>query len=1250
MPNKPTVPSDITNQSVMRAWYQALQVSIQSLIANRLNVIDFGAYGDGVHDDTTAFGAAIGAAQDQNKTLWLPAGRYKITSTLPLANPITITGDGSSVSTILPFLGAAGGDVFLITSSNVNLMDFGFDGTDTGTVTLTNNEFMIHANPTSGTLDQLFFKNLRFEEFDFKAGVKDVSSESTIRAAYGIKVEDTDRVIIEDCYVKNISGGFVYTTGVNFIDIHRNYIEDALLHPICIHDTTNYFNVTDNEFNPTDTDGVFLGGLIDVTSATGTQCHHGNIENNRIKGIYNTSGYVSYGAVIRVLSSTDISINNNYMTEIMDGLLNSDNDFVDLFNIKVGTYGTSSSDDNGPCQRISILNNYINGSRDTNTHHFGGILVENNYQTSNLNPTADVRITGNQLTSTAAGTSWLERGIVLNGKSSGIRDVLIEDNTIVVAPESEGTGPVGRGVISVISDDSTGKCYQIFIGGNRVENLRNSSNVNNALICIGQYTSEAFCTKPNYLKGYSYAVVIETGAGSNLWYWDDNYYEEAGANTTKFVFNVQPKSRHANFAGNTASRPTSTDYLTNYMTYFDTTLGTPLWYNGSSWVGAWGSADFAEAVSDQVGTMVTGNTEIGIAVTYQDSDNTLDFVVADTTVAATSGSTALTPGDTLTVVGATGISTSITGDTLTITGTTGAPTTAQYVTLATDGTLTNERVLTEGEGIDLTDAGAGSTITISGEDASTTNKGIASFTTSDFTVTAGDVVIKDSGIDHNSTTNYSANRHIDHTAVTLTAGEGITGGGDISASRSFALDFSDLGTTDTSIGGSDLISIHDGAQKKITWANAEASIDTVGTITTGTWSATTIAVNKGGTGQTSYTDGQLLIGNTTGNTLTKASLTAGTGISITPGSGSITIAATGGGGSGTINSGNTSELAYYATSGTTLSGLTTGNNGTLITSGTGVPSISSTLPSTVQGNITTVGTVTSGTWSATNIALNKGGTNAALTADQGAIVYSTSSALALLASTSTANKILCSGSSAAPTWSTPTFPNASATSGKKIQSDGTNWVASTSTWPTTGTQGGIVYCDSSNSYTQLAKDTNSTRYLSNTGASNSPAWAQVALTTGVSGILPIANGGNNVASIPKFEAIMSTNQSIASSTWTKIAFDSETFDVTGNYDPTTNYRFTPQVAGKYAINASVCITAGTVTTDFSIGIYKNGALFRALLYRVANVASGSNANSIACLIDMNGSTDYVEAYVFATSTGGVLAVAAYSNFNGSLQP
>jgi trimeric autotransporter adhesin len=67
-------------------------------------------------------------------------------------------------------------------------------------------------------------------------------------------------------------------------------------------------------------------------------------------------------------------------------------------------------------------------------------------------------------------------------------------------------------------------------------------------------------------------------------------------------------------------------------------------------------------------------------------------------------------------------------------------------------------------------------------------------------------------------------------------------------------------------------------------------VTTSGTITL----AGTLAVANGGTGQTSYTDGELLIGNSTGNTLSKATLTAGAGISVTNGTGSITIAATGG--------------------------------------------------------------------------------------------------------------------------------------------------------------------------------------------------------------------------------------------------------------------------------------------------------------------------------------------------------------------
>lgn len=60
---------------------------------------------------------------------------------------------------------------------------------------------------------------------------------------------------------------------------------------------------------------------------------------------------------------------------------------------------------------------------------------------------------------------------------------------------------------------------------------------------------------------------------------------------------------------------------------------------------------------------------------------------------------------------------------------------------------------------------------------------------------------------------------------------------------------------------------------------------------------------------------------------------------------------------------------------------------------------------------------------------------------------------------------------------------------------------------TTTTQGDILYADSANSLTKLPKSASATRYLSNTGSSNNPAWAQVDLTNGVTGDLPVANGG-----------------------------------------------------------------------------------------------------------------------------------------------
>jgi hypothetical protein len=95
-----------------------------------------------------------------------------------------------------------------------------------------------------------------------------------------------------------------------------------------------------------------------------------------------------------------------------------------------------------------------------------------------------------------------------------------------------------------------------------------------------------------------------------------------------------------------------------------------------------------------------------------------------------------------------------------------------------------------------------------------------------------------------------------------------------------------------------------------------------------------------------------------------------------------------------------------------------------------------------------------------------------------------------------------------------------------------SWQASATS--TLTTQGDLLYASAANTLARLAKNTSATRYLSNTGSSNNPAWAQIDLTNGVTGVLPVANGGTNAssASITAFNNITGYSASGATGTTT----------------------------------------------------------------------------------------------------------------------
>jgi len=146
----------------------------------------------------------------------------------------------------------------------------------------------------------------------------------------------------------------------------------------------------------------------------------------------------------------------------------------------------------------------------------------------------------------------------------------------------------------------------------------------------------------------------------------------------------------------------------------------------------------------------------------------------------------------------------------------------------------------------------------------------------------------------------------------------------------------------------------------------------------------------------------------------------------------------------------------------------------------------------------------------------------------------------------------------------------------------------------------------------------------------------VTIPTGAS--LTVPSGGLSGQNYPAFEAYLSAAQTFTNDTTVKVNFDTETFDSDGCYDNATNYRFTPTVAGKYFVYSTLQLD-GRSNANLNIAniqIHKNGSAYKELQYYfisnyIRQVSTATNA-----IIDMNGSTDYIEIYAYISMISGAL--------------
>jgi len=168
-----------------------------------------------------------------------------------------------------------------------------------------------------------------------------------------------------------------------------------------------------------------------------------------------------------------------------------------------------------------------------------------------------------------------------------------------------------------------------------------------------------------------------------------------------------------------------------------------------------------------------------------------------------------------------------------------------------------------------------------------------------------------------------------------------------------------------------------------------------------------------------------------------------------------------------------------------------------------------------------------------------------------------------------------------------------------------------------------------------------------------------------SGVLQLASGTGNLVTVPSvtgtamvsgnmptFSAYQSSAQTYSSGVTVLVQFQTENWDTASCFNNTNAtvgsipaYAFLPNVAGYYQVNAVV--RSNNTNQEAQVSIQKNGSPW--INGSNINISSGTQAGSIAStIIYLNGTTDYIQAYMYVGSTGTGSSGNQSTQFSASL--